>query len=82
MPAYSEDRCTVCGDITSKELLTIKRVSFANRTTPQRVKRSRTVHWLCEGCLEKDPDWHREAWKGSPGMTSAPLERVRSDTVL
>lgn len=82
MPAYSEDRCSCCGAITSPELLTVKRVQFMPRTRTTKVIRSRSVAWLCGGCLAKDPDWNREAYKGSPGMTSPALNRVREDKVV
>lgn len=82
MPHYSEDKCTNCGQMTSPELLTVKRVQFLPRTAATRVIRSRSTDWLCETCLEKDPDWNRPAYRGSPGMTSPALERVREDKVL
>lgn len=82
MPHYSEDRCSVCGNLTSPELLTVKRVNFSPRTKSNKVIRSRTMSWLCEGCLERDEDWSRPAFKGAPGMTSPALERVRNNEVV
>lgn len=82
MPHYSENKCTRCGNICSAELLTIKRASFSSRTTPNVVKRSRTTDWLCETCLEGDPEWNLPAYKGAPGMTSPALERVRNNQVI
>jgi hypothetical protein len=80
MPHYSEDRCSGCGDITSPERLTIKRANFSSRTASSKIKRSRVVAWLCDECLDKDPDWNRRPY-GSPGMTSEALERVRNGEV-
>lgn len=81
MPHYTTDRCTSCGDLTSPELLTIKRVSFAARVSPSKLTRSRTVAWLCRKCLNKDEHWNLPAYKGTPGLTSEALERVRKGEV-
>lgn len=77
MPHYSNDNCSRCGNITSPELLTIKRVQFMARDKPTKVIKSRTTEWLCEPCLALDPDWNREAYT-APGHTSPGLERVRA----
>jgi hypothetical protein len=76
MSHYSVDVCSVCGDKTSPERLTIKKVSFSPRLNPRQVKRSRARAWLCPPCLEKDPDYTAPAYSG-PGHTSPALERVR-----
>lgn len=76
MSGYSSERCTECGNLTSPELLTIKRVAFFARTQSSKTIKSRTTGWLCEKCRDKDPDWNREAYT-APGHTSEPLERVR-----
>lgn len=81
MPSYASEACTNCGQITSPELLTIKRVQFAARSQPAKIVKSRTVLWLCEKCLALDPEWNLPAYKGAPGMTSQALERVRKDQV-
>lgn len=81
MPHYTEDKCTACGNITSPELLTIVRVNFSPRKQPQKVIRSRSVAWLCEKCLDANEIWNSPAYKGSPGMTSPALERVRRGEV-
>lgn len=80
MPHYSEDRCSECGAICSAELLTIKRANFSPRTASAKIKRSRVMAWLCEDCLDVDPDWNRRAY-ASPGMTSPALERTREGNV-
>lgn len=76
MPHYTTDRCSVCGLLASKELLTIKRVNFMKRLTPSKTLKSRTVAWLCEKCLSNDPEWNTKRYSG-PGHTSEALERVR-----
>lgn len=78
MPNYSEDRCSVCGKLTSPELLTVKRAVFVARADGRKQLKSRTTDWKCPSCLNKDPDWHQEKFK-APGHTSAPLERVRNN---
>jgi hypothetical protein len=80
MPHYSSDRCSGCGNITSPELLTIKRATFSPRLKSTKTVRSRVVAWLCEGCLDKDEDYNREAYS-STGMKSEPLERARKGEV-
>jgi NMD protein affecting ribosome stability and mRNA decay len=77
MPHYTENLCTRCGSITSPELLTIVRVCFYPRTKTTKVIKSRTIAWLCEGCLDSNEYWNLPSHKGAPGMTSQPLERVR-----
>ena len=81
MPHYTTNRCTVCMNLTSPELLTVKRTSFSPRSEPSKVIRSRTTAWLCQSCIKKDPEWNLPAYKGAPGMTSEALERVRNDEV-
>lgn len=81
MPAYADNKCTKCGNITSPELLTVKQVNFSPRTQRKKISKSRVVAWLCEGCLANDPDFNLEPYK-APGMTSAPLERVRTGDVI
>ena len=81
MSFYSEPRCSGCNQITSLELLAIKQVSFLERTKRGKVIKSRVVAWLCEECMEADPDFQLPPYSG-PGNTSAPLERVRKDEVL
>ncbi len=77
MPHYSTDRCTKCGNLTSPELLTIKRANYSPRKQPNKIVRSRTVAWLCPGCLQEDVEYNLPAYKGAPGMTSEALERTR-----
>lgn len=77
MPAYADERCTECGKICSKILLTSKRVQFVGLDNPKKVLKSRVKDWLCEACLAKDPDWNLEAYEAAPSHKSPGLERVR-----
>lgn len=76
MPRYHTDKCTGCGNITSPELLTIKRAVFYARTSVNKAIRNRTVGWFCETCRDADPDWNREAFN-APGHTSQGLENAK-----
>lgn len=78
MPHYSEYKCTNCNQITLKELLQAKKVVFSPIGAGTKITKSRTVAWLCNECLELDEDWKREKFKGSPGLKSPALERVRA----
>lgn len=76
MPHYSENRCGVCGQLTDRLRLFVKRVTFAELSRPNKVIRSRTKMWICNTCLVKDADWNQEAFAG-PGHTSPGLENAR-----
>ena len=78
MPHYSEYRCSCCGQITLKDLLQAKKVIFSPIGAGAKITKSRTVAWLCNECVEVDPDWNREKFTGSPGLKSPALERVRA----
>lgn len=78
MPHYSDYRCTKCNQPTLKALLTVKKVVFSPIGAGTKITKSRTVEWLCNECLELDPDWNREKFNGSPGLKSPALERVRA----
>lgn len=80
MAHYQEYRCSGCGNITSPELLTGKKVVFYVLKTPKKTVKSVTIAWLCEACVAIDPDFVRPAYSG-PGNTSPALERVRKDEV-
>jgi hypothetical protein len=74
MPHYSEPKCGVCHQLTSKVRLYAKKVVFTKVGSLNTV-RSRTRLWICNTCLEDDPDWNAEAYSG-PGHTSPALERI------
>lgn len=56
----------------------VKKVNFSAVGAGAKIVRSRTVAWLCDECLPKDPDYNAEAFKGAPGLKSPALERVRA----
>lgn len=78
MPHYSEYRCGTCGQITLRELLTVKKVVFTELGSGAKIVKSRTVGWLCNECIEKDPDFQIEKFQTAPDHKSAALERVRA----
>lgn len=81
MAHYSELRCSRCKNITSKELLTVKKSVFHPLGAPKKTIKSVVIDWLCESCLAVDPDYVREPYTG-PGNTSAALQRVREGRVV
>ncbi len=77
MPHYSEYRCGTCQQVTLRELLVAKKVVFTGLGAGAKIIKSRTVGWVCDECVEKDPDFNIEKYAAAPGHKSAPLERVR-----
>jgi len=58
LPAESEYGCTNCGRVVGKRNLTSKKVFFGDVGKDSGIFRARTVHWLCNNCLGKDPDYN------------------------
>ena len=54
MSNVSEYRCSVCGQPTDRELLTVKKVSFLEIGEKPRATKTRTESWLCPVCVNKD----------------------------
>jgi hypothetical protein len=77
MPHYTDYRCTVCNQITLRDLLVVKKVVFQPLGAGTKILKSRTVSWLCDECVELDEDYKREAFNG-PSHKSPSLERVRA----
>lgn len=50
--------CTNCGEILPKSELSSKKVLFGGVGLNASVFRTRTVAWLCERCLGRDPDYN------------------------
>lgn len=50
--------CTECGKLLPKDELSSKKVLFGGVGLGASVFRTRTVAWLCERCLGKDPDYN------------------------
>ncbi len=60
--AYTKTyKCTGCGEVVSREVLIVKHAVFKTPGVGPRVVKSRTTHWLCPSCLEKDSDWNIES---------------------
>jgi hypothetical protein len=77
IPHYTEYKCTICGRETERSLLLAKKVTFQPLGPGANITRSRTVAWICDECITKDPEYNLPAFKGSPGLKSPALERVR-----
>lgn len=60
-------KCMSCGKTTPREKLTVKRAIFAVMGAGGRIKRSRTLGFLCPKCLDADPDYNRVALDDAPG---------------
>lgn len=77
MPHYSQYICSICGDeFEDKSKLVRKKVDFV--VLGGRTLASRTVAWLCvDKCMKADTDFNRQPFD-TPGMKSAPLQRVRA----
>ena len=72
-----EYSCTACGKEFTKDTLFAKRVMFAILGRNKGVVRSRTVAWLCEPCMNADPDYAREMYASSPGMKDTSLAQPK-----
>lgn len=51
--------CTLCGNDTKREELTVKKSTFLEMGEGARTVRSRVVAWLCPRCVIGDADWNR-----------------------
>lgn len=57
--------CSVCGDETQpKTQMVAKRVTFTTLGSGYDVLRSRTTHYLCPKCREKDAEWLSPPFSG------------------
>jgi hypothetical protein len=63
MPNEPDYTCTRCGQPSTREGLTVKKVAFLEMGTGARTHRSRVLDWLCSTCLRQDPDWNREPFQ-------------------
>jgi rubredoxin len=52
--------CTNCGEVTARDKLTVKRITFLEMGAGARTKQSRVIAWLCPACLIDDEDFNRE----------------------
>jgi hypothetical protein len=66
-------KCTTCGEmpipgnnIASRDMLLQKKVMFADMGTYGKVRRTRTVGWLCPKCLLEDPDYNAKKYPDRP----------------
>jgi hypothetical protein len=53
-------------NIQSRDLLLQKKVLFADMGNTGKVRRTRTVAWLCPKCLLEDPDFTAKAYPDRP----------------
>lgn len=61
MPVEHEYRCTECGTLTKRDLLTVKKVLFTEMGVGSNTLRSRVVGWLCPACVKADSTWRMPA---------------------
>jgi hypothetical protein len=52
--------CTSCGAAVGRNKLTVKKSVFLEMGEGARTIRSRVVGWLCNACLQADPDYNLE----------------------
>lgn len=60
--------CSACRNEFTKEDLFAKRVIYSHVGRNTKIIRSRTTAWLCEACMNADPDYARDGYASSPGM--------------
>lgn len=60
--------CTVCGNVTPRDNLVVKKVVFSRVGKGGKQLRARTRAWICDTCIESDPDWSAPAYFSSPGL--------------
>lgn len=86
LPNYS---CSLCNREVGKTNLYVKRATFKEVGKGGRLKRTRTVSWLCiipqpdgsPSCLHKDPDWNKPAYLESPGMMDTEAAKQHREAV-
>lgn len=61
MAAHHPYVCNGCGNPTSRDLLTVKKVLFVEMGAGGRTIRSRVDKWLCPPCVKADPAWNLPA---------------------
>ena len=64
--------CSECGAHCSRDLLTVKKVSFLEMGEGARTIRSRVVAWLCPSCVAADHEFNLEKFK-APGTARRPI---------
>lgn len=76
MPQQEEYRCSRCGTPTRRDLLTVKKAVFLGMGVGAATLRSRVVHWLCDRCVAKDPDWNRPPYVQKPEYKEPALPKA------
>lgn len=66
MPYGGPYICTNCNKPFTRENLTVVNVLFKTMGKGPKIKKSRTLAWLCIGCLEKHPMWQLPNSQGAP----------------
>lgn len=56
-------KCSRCHTHTSRELLTVKKVSFVEMGAGGRTLKCRVTAWLCPKCTAEDAVWQQEPFK-------------------
>lgn len=57
-PSRDDYACTVCGKITPRDELSVKKVVFTTMGSRGNVFRTRAVEWLCDTCLYADAEYN------------------------
>lgn len=68
-----EYKCTKCGEMPGRELLTCKKVVFQGIGMNAKISKTRTESWLCPTCTARDPQWNLQPFEapGVAGTTKA-----------
>lgn len=65
-----------CGKPTTRDDLTVRKVTFLEMGAGGKTIRSRVSGWLCPSCVVKDDDWNREAFS-APGNQPPVMRPIR-----
>lgn len=60
--------CRDCGRNATGEHMLVKTIIFRIAGRNGRMVRSRSVAWVCDLCVAKDPDWNRQPFDESPRL--------------
>lgn len=68
----TERPCSKCGNSFDRDELTVKRIAFYKFGKNGKMIKSRTVGWLCPGCLQSDGHWSAEPYEQQKAMQGEP----------
>lgn len=60
-------KCSRCDKASGRDALIVKRVQFREMGAGGKVRMTRVTAWLCESCLDADPDHAIPAYESAPG---------------